>query len=79
MNTLIKLLVIVIMHNVFVTFQGATCGILTGFLTMIWITINSFILDKSHIHLPFSAEECPIEVLEQYNVTSSILSADVEV
>lgn len=31
---------------------------------MIWITINAFILDKSHIPLPFSADNCANETMK---------------
>lgn len=46
---------------------------------MLWITIHAFILDKSHIHLPFSTEECPAEILSMYNATSSITAMDTTV
>ena len=31
----------------------------TGFISMIWITVNAFRIGKSHIPLPFNADNCP--------------------
>ncbi|CAL8115700.1 unnamed protein product [Orchesella dallaii] len=56
----------------FVNKYGAISGMVTGFLSMIWITINAFILDKSHIPMPFSAEDCPNEILQTINSTVTI-------
>jgi sodium-coupled monocarboxylate transporter 8/12 len=38
---------------------GAIAGMTTGFCCMVWLTTNAFMLGKSHIPLPFSADDCP--------------------
>ncbi|ODN04385.1 Sodium-coupled monocarboxylate transporter 1 [Orchesella cincta] len=57
----------------FVNKYGAITGMVTGFLSMLWITINAFILDKSHIPMPFSADDCPTQA-----INSNLTMAHVE-
>lgn len=45
---------------------------LTGFVVMLWISINALALDKSHIPLEFSAEKCDnATIITLANVTLS--------
>lgn len=45
---------------------------LTGFVVMLWISINALALDKSHIPLEFSADKCDnATIITLANVTLS--------